>query len=313
MPRSKPVLKTKQIYPQHQNSHDNPQMEIVIQQMVEIHTAMMRVITQYTDNCDSKELPRGMQQVLDNHSQMIQMIPEMLAVANNNLPQNHFGSKEPRGDAEITLLACESCEEIGHTSKECHEQCPYCDTSHPTGECPMAQLTCFLCDGINHVPTECKFYSIVQRMNQQAKDGLCQLPEKTPKDRRSKMKVEKKVMETAHNITTKSCFSCEEEGHLSRNCSRKRERHPTAEVEYKENEVRDLLAFKRPNRKKEKKDNSKVLCLNCKKLGHYAKKCPERNNKVNRQRRTDLVTCQKCNQKGHYASRCVEKSTLKLQ
>jgi hypothetical protein len=84
-------------------------------------------------------------------------------------------------------------------------------------------------------------------------------------------------------------------------------------VEYKENEVRDLLAFKRPNRKKKKKDNNKVLCLNCKKLGHYAKKCPERNNKVNMQRRTDLVTCQKCNQKGHYASRCVEKSTLKLQ
>jgi hypothetical protein len=28
-----------------------------------------------------------------------------------------------------------------------------------------------------------------------------------------------------------------------------------------------------------KKDNSKVLCLNCKKLGYYARKCPGRNNK----------------------------------
>jgi hypothetical protein len=54
---------------------------------------------------------------------------------------------------------------------------------------------------------------MVQRMNQQAKDGLCQLLGKTPKDRRSKMKVEKKVMETSHNITTKCCFSCKEEGH----------------------------------------------------------------------------------------------------
>jgi hypothetical protein len=79
-------------------------------------------------------------------------------------------------------------------------------------------------------------------MNQQASDGLCQLLGKTPEDRRSKMKMETKVMEKALDITTKSCFSCEEEGHLSRNCSRKRERPPTTIVEYEEMEVKDLLA-----------------------------------------------------------------------
>jgi hypothetical protein len=79
---------------------------------------------------------------------------------------------------------------------------------------------------------------------------------------------------------------------------------PTTIVEYEENEVRDLLALERP---KKKKDTSKVLFLSCKKHGHYARKCPERNNKVNKQRGTNLVTCQKCNQKGHYAGRCVEK------
>jgi hypothetical protein len=79
-------------------------------------------------------------------------------------------------------------------------------------------------------------------MNQQAKDGLCQLLEKIPEDKISKMKVEKKVMEIAHNITTKCYFSCEE-GHLSRNCSRKQERFPTTIVEYEEKEVRDLLAL----------------------------------------------------------------------
>jgi hypothetical protein len=121
-------------------------------------------------------------------------------------------------------------------------------------------------------------------MNQQAKDRLCQLLGKTPEDRRSMMKVEKKVMETTHNITTKCCFSCEEEGHLSRNCSRKQERFPTTIVEYEEKEVRDLLALERP---KKKKDTSKVLCFNCKELGHYAKKCPKRNNQANKQ---DIVT-----------------------
>jgi hypothetical protein len=88
-------------------------------------------------------------------------------------------------------------------------------------------------------------------MNQQAKDGLCQLLEKTPEDRRDKMKVENKVMGTAHNTTTKCCYSCEE-GHISRNCSKKRERLPTTKVEYPENEVRDLLALERPKKKKKK-------------------------------------------------------------
>jgi hypothetical protein len=60
-------------------------------------------------------------------------------------------------------------------------------------------------------------------------------------------------------------------------------------VEYEKNEVRDLLALEIPKRKKKKikeKENSKVQCFKCKELGHYADKCPERDNKANRQRGT---------------------------
>jgi hypothetical protein len=136
-------------------------MEIVMQQMMVVHTGMIRVLTQDMINPYSKELPPGMQQVLDDHSRIVQMMSQILAIPNYNLPQNNLGSKEPRGDAKITLVACKICGEIGHTSKGCRKQCPYCDMSHPNGEWPMAQVTCFLCDGINHVPTKCKFYSMV--------------------------------------------------------------------------------------------------------------------------------------------------------
>jgi hypothetical protein len=77
-------------------------------------------MTQDMINPDSKELPLGMQQVLDDHSRIVQMISQILASISNTLPQNNLGSKEPRGDTEITLLACKICEDIGHMSKECH-------------------------------------------------------------------------------------------------------------------------------------------------------------------------------------------------
>jgi hypothetical protein len=170
------------MHTQRQNNHDNTPMEIAMQQMVEVHTKMMRVLTQNMVNCDNNEIPLRMQQVLDNHTRIVQMMSQILANTNNNLPRKDFSGKKQRGDSEMTLRACKRCGEIGHTSKECHEQCPYCVTSHPVGECSMNQVTCFLCEGINHVPVECKFYSMVQRMNQQAKDGPCQLLGKTQEE-----------------------------------------------------------------------------------------------------------------------------------
>jgi hypothetical protein len=148
--------------PQQQNSVNKPQLVTAVQQMVEIHTEVMQVMIQCMIHWDGKELPPRMQQVLDNHSQMVQMMPQILAsINNNNLSQNNLGSKETRDGAEITLQACKICEEIGHLSEECQEQCQHCNTSHPTRECPITLVTCFLCDRTNHVPSECKLYFTV--------------------------------------------------------------------------------------------------------------------------------------------------------
>jgi hypothetical protein len=39
-------------------------------------------------NRDSKELPPGVQQVLDDHSRIVQMMSQIVASTNNSLPQN---------------------------------------------------------------------------------------------------------------------------------------------------------------------------------------------------------------------------------
>jgi hypothetical protein len=57
-----------------------------IPQMVEVHAKLVRVLTQNLIDSDSKELPPGMQQVLDDHSRIVQMMPQILAGTNNNLP-----------------------------------------------------------------------------------------------------------------------------------------------------------------------------------------------------------------------------------
>jgi hypothetical protein len=153
-------------------------------------------------------------------------------------------------------------------------------------------------------------------MNQQAKGRMSQMPGRTPEDERLKRKMEDKDMWTTHNPTTKCCYSCEEEGHLSRNCSKKKESFPTTMVEYEENEVRDLLALEVPKRKKrmiKKKDNSEVQCFNCKELGHYARECPEPNKQDGVKKGIRLITCYKCKQKGHYSDKCSEKGAPRPQ
>jgi hypothetical protein len=60
--------------PQRQNNHGNPQMEIAMQRMVEAHAEMTRVMTKDMFNRDSKNLPPGVQQLLDDHSRIVHMM-----------------------------------------------------------------------------------------------------------------------------------------------------------------------------------------------------------------------------------------------
>jgi len=138
-----------------------------------------------------------------------------------------------QGDAPKEPGHYRICGHIGHTCKEHQEECLHCDESHPAGECPTSEVTCFLCEGNDHVPAQCRLYPMVPQVNQQVKDGLHQALNEPHEDTRSKSKDEarSKSQKSLPYITTKCCYSCGEEGHFSRDCSKKRRRFTEVEIE----------------------------------------------------------------------------------
>jgi hypothetical protein len=194
-------------------------MVSAIQRMVEVHAKLMQVMTQNLINSDDKELPPGMQQVLDDHSRMVQMMPQILA--STNLPQDKQYNRKIEEEIKTTMLACKICGEVGHPSGECLEQCHCYTTSHSTREYPIAKVTCFLCDKIDHVPRECKFYFTVQQMNQQAREKLSHLLESTLEVQGPKVKMEAKDQEEIPDAITKSGLINRRQEHLPGKCTRK--------------------------------------------------------------------------------------------
>jgi hypothetical protein len=112
-------------------------------------------------------------------------------------------------------------------------------------------------------------------MNQQAKDRLSHLLERTPEDKRPKAKVEARDKEETSDTTAKSCLTRRKQECLPGNCTKKRERFSTTVLEYQENEVTELLALELPIKKK--KDLNHVTCFKCKHKGHYINQCPGKN------------------------------------
>jgi hypothetical protein len=127
--------------------------------------------------------------------------------------------------------------------------------------------------------------------------------------------MEAKGQEQTPDTITWSDLITRRQEHLPGKGNQKRERFPTAEVEYQENEIKNLLALEIPTKKKRrrKQDCSHITCFHCRELGHYASQCPEKGQAINPPGsiKKDLshITCFKCKKQGHYSITCSEGST----
>ena len=136
----------------------------------------------------------------------------------------------------------------------------------------------------------------------------------------AKMNTGARVMNHPYSSKVKCCYSCEEDGHLSRNCPNKKPRSPTNVVEYHGKEYEAMMANITPikrNKDQGNRDMSMVFCYCCRETGHFTDSCPKKKKKKHQYHFNDLpkrdiseVTCFKCKNKGHYANICLEKKNV---
>src|SRR3954462_8816825 len=205
---------------------NNNNQETNMRELIVTQTQLNQVTAQFIAN--TSEVDPTMQRFLETQTQLLHKVKDQMINMGNNSSKGVCDNKDDKDDILEGTQACNICGDKDHTSKEHEDQCPNCEEKHPTDQCPTSQATCFLCEGNNHVPIQCPIYSIVQ----QRKQGGVQQQFVNPHEGTTSTKKDEGKVKTMHHkakskVTTKCCYSCGEEGHISSNCPKKRERFPT--------------------------------------------------------------------------------------
>ncbi|KAE8777278.1 hypothetical protein D1007_50046 [Hordeum vulgare] len=160
--------------------------------------------------------------------------------------------------------ACKIYGEIGHTQEEHTDGCTHCEENHPAEECPSSQVTCFLYEGTTHYPDQCHIYPKVQQVVKQQKDAVKEtLKKKILEEPVMNEYIEDPDGQGLTRFFSNACYSCEEEGHYSQDCTKRSQEYlgyfPTEEVEFDPLEIEELAKRRSPKRRKSTLGRTKSL------------------------------------------------------
>jgi hypothetical protein len=158
---------------------------------------------------------------------------------NNNISPSDPSPAKPEEHEVTRNQACKLYGDIGHTSKDCKEQCSRCGKEHCNETCHLSKVTCVLCEGTNHVLADCHLNAMVDKVNQQVKQKI------HPSLVKASAEFEPKGSE--YFVTTQR----NNPRVRLQNNYRKRERFPIVVMEYEKQELEDLLAMEKPKKKKD--------------------------------------------------------------
>ena len=197
---------------------------------------------------------------MDNQTHIVRMMWQGRTNRDDEATPTDEGNQESKGSTWIKPSACKSCGEIGHTSNECHDEWHHSAARHQTKGCFTSQISCFLCEATNHIPAQCQLYPIMEQVRQQVQERMHHTLRETLVTRDSKKELQQRDIShvmcfkckntelyandcpekknepklTTHpytsKVTTKCCYSCEEEGHFSWYCPIKWTRSSTFEI-----------------------------------------------------------------------------------
>ena len=127
-------------------SHQNTNFDekTMAMQLLKAQEQLMQLMAQHQINSPNKELPQGLQQLLDNQTRIVRMMWQVRTNSNDEATPTVMGNQESKGNTWIKPVACKTCGE--NSSHNLHVK---------PNKKDLSLVQCFTCKEMGHYSWDC--------------------------------------------------------------------------------------------------------------------------------------------------------------